>query len=128
MPFGPCQNVAARDGNRRAKMPRQTTLKSIRKFCVVTALLTMMFGLPAGAAYAQDYPSKGVSLIVPYPAGGGVDAVGRLVAQKLTEALGQQVLVLNRPGAGSVIGVRDGAKAAPDGYTILMLVTGASLP
>jgi tripartite-type tricarboxylate transporter receptor subunit TctC len=46
----------------------------------------------------------------------------------LTEALGQQVLVLNRPGAGSVIGVRDGAKAAPDGYTILMLVTGASLP
>ena len=109
-------------------MPRQTTQKPIRKLCVAAALLAMMFGLPTVAAFAQDYPSKTVSLIVPYPAGGGVDAVGRLVAQKLTEALNQQVLVINRPGAGSVIGVRDGAKAAPDGYTLLMLVTGASLP
>jgi tripartite-type tricarboxylate transporter receptor subunit TctC len=81
-----------------------------------------------GAATAEDYPARQVSLIVPYPAGGGVDTVGRVVAQKLTEALNQQVLVINRPGAGSVIGVRDGAKAAPDGYTLLMLVTGASLP
>ncbi|HMJ40805.1 MAG TPA: hypothetical protein VK522_00780 [Pseudolabrys sp.] len=85
-------------------MPRQTTLKPIRKLCVAAALLAMTVGLPAGAAFAQDYPSKTVSLIVPYPAGGGVDAVGRLVAQKLTEALNQQVLVINRPGAGSVIG------------------------
>ncbi|HZL31548.1 MAG TPA: tripartite tricarboxylate transporter substrate-binding protein [Pseudolabrys sp.] len=79
-------------------------------------------------AAAEDYPARTVSLIVPYPAGGGVDTVGRVLAQKLTEALGGQVLVINRPGAGSVIGVRDGAKAAPDGYTLLMLVTGASLP
>jgi len=83
---------------------------------------------PLAPAQAEDYPNRQVSLIVPFPAGGGVDTVGRVIAQKLTEALGQQVLVINRPGAGSVIGVRDGAKATPDGYTILMLVTGASLP
>ena len=80
------------------------------------------------SAHAADYPARPINLIVPYPAGGGVDTVGRVIAQKLGERLGQQVLVVNRPGAGSVIGVRDAARSAPDGYTILMLVTGASLP
>jgi tripartite-type tricarboxylate transporter receptor subunit TctC len=84
--------------------------------------------IAAGSSHAADYPSKTVSLIVPYPAGGGVDTVGRVIAQKLSEKLGKQVIVVNRPGAGSVIGVRDAARSAPDGYTILMLVTGASLP
>jgi tripartite-type tricarboxylate transporter receptor subunit TctC len=79
-------------------------------------------------AHGEDYPSRPISLIVPYPAGGGVDTVGRVIAQKLGERLGQQVLVVNRPGAGSVIGVRDAVRSAPDGYTLLMLVTGASLP
>src|SRR5450631_779601 len=95
---------------------------------IASALVAATFSFLVGASAAQDYPSRTVNLIVPYPAGGGVDTVGRVVAQKLTEALNQQVLVLNRPGAGSVIGVRDGAKATPDGYTLLMLVTGASLP
>jgi tripartite-type tricarboxylate transporter receptor subunit TctC len=89
-------------------------------------LLAALIGLPS--AHAQDYPARPISLIVPYPAGGGVDTVGRVIAQKLGEGLGQQVLVVNRPGAGSMIGVRDAARSAPDGYTILMLVTGASLP
>src|SRR6185437_8610566 len=84
--------------------------------------------LSAGLAQAEDYPARTISLIVPYPAGGGVDTVGRVIANKLSEGLGQQVIVVNRPGAGSVIGVRDAARSAPDGYTILMLVTGASLP
>ena len=79
-------------------------------------------------ATADDYPNRVVELIVPFPPGGGVDTEGRVIAQKLSEALGKQVIVVNKPGAGSVIGVRDAAKAAPDGYTILMLVTGASLP
>lgn len=105
-------------------MPRHIAFKR----ATVAAALALTFGFSPGIARAQDYPSHTVSLIVPFPAGGGVDTVGRVVAQKLTDALGQQVLVLNRPGAGSVIGVRDGAKAAPDGYTLLMLVTGASLP
>lgn len=107
-------------------MPRSTNLATKSKAAL--APLALAFSLLTGAAAAQDYPTKGINLIVPFPAGGGVDVVGRVVAQKLGDALGQQVLVLNRPGAGSVIGVRDGAKAAPDGYTILMLVTGASLP
>src|ERR1051326_6785632 len=81
-----------------------------------------------GLARAEDYPSRTVSLVVAFPAGGGVDTVGRVVAQKLTDALGQQVIVVNRPGAGSVIGTRDVARAQPDGYTLLLLVTGAGLP
>ena len=90
------------------------------------ALFAGCMGLTS--AHAADYPARPINLIVPYPAGGGVDTVGRVIAQKLGERLGQQVLVVNRPGAGSVIGVRDASRSAPDGYTILMLVTGASLP
>ena len=69
-----------------------------------------------------------MTLVVPYPAGGGVDTVGRVIAAKLSAQLGQQVIVENRPGAGSVIGARTVAKAAPDGYTLLMMVTGVGLP
>jgi tripartite-type tricarboxylate transporter receptor subunit TctC len=80
------------------------------------------------AAGAQTYPSRPITLIVPYPPGGGVDAMGRMVAQKLSLALGQQFIIENRPGAGGVIGTRAAAKAAPDGYTLVMMVTGISLP
>jgi len=86
------------------------------------------FAFAPGAAPAADYPDHVIQLIVPFAAGGGVDTVGRIVAQKLSDALGQQVIVVNKPGAGSVIGVRDASHAKPDGYTFLMLVTGASLP
>jgi len=65
---------------------------------------------------------------VPYPPGGGVDAMGRLVAQKLSLALGQQFIIENRPGAGGVIGTRAAAKTAPDGYTLVMMVSLISLP
>jgi tripartite-type tricarboxylate transporter receptor subunit TctC len=99
--------------------------KSAAVFLLAAAAIICFQFKPAAA---EDYPNRVVSLIVPYPPGGGVDTVGRVIAQKLTEALGQNVLVVNRPGAGSVIGVRDGAKATPDGYTLLLLVTGASLP
>ena len=67
---------------------------------------------------AEDYPVRPITLIVPYPSGGGADAMGRIVAQKLSPALGQQVTVENRPGAGAVIGTRAAAKSAPDGYTL----------
>jgi len=80
------------------------------------------------SALGEDYPARPVTLIVPFPPGGGVDTVGRVIAAKLSTALGQQVVVENRAGAGSVIGIRAGAKAAPDGYTILMATTGASAP
>ena len=80
-----------------------------------------------GPAVADDYPSRPVTLIIPFPPGGGVDTVGRVIAARLTAALGQQVVVENRAGAGSVIGIRAAAKATPDGYTILMGTTGASV-
>ena len=89
------------------------------------------FGVALAAcapAAAEDYPSRSLTLIVPFPAGGGVDTVGRVIAAKLATVLGQQVIVENRAGAGSVIGMRAGARAAPDGYTILMATTGASVP
>ena len=73
---------------------------------------------------AQEYPTRQITLIVPYPAGGGVDAMARIVGEKLTAALGQQVIVENRGGGGGNIGTRAVAKAAPDGYTLLLGHTG----
>jgi len=70
-------------------------------------------------AHAQAYPTKPIRLIVPYPPGGGTDIVSRLLAQKLTDALGQQVVIDNRGGANAIIGTELGAKASPDGYTLL---------
>jgi tripartite-type tricarboxylate transporter receptor subunit TctC len=93
---------------------------------IALAALAAMAG--ASPAFADDYPSHPVTLIIPFPPGGGVDTVGRVIAAGLTQALGQQVVVENRPGAGSVIGTRAAAKATPDGYTILMAGTGGSLP
>jgi tripartite-type tricarboxylate transporter receptor subunit TctC len=92
-----------------------------------SALVLALIGAPLSQAHAEDYPTKPIILIVPYPPGGGVDLIGRLVAQKLTAALGQQVIVENRGGAGGVIGTRDLAKAAPDGYTIGVGASGNSL-
>jgi tripartite-type tricarboxylate transporter receptor subunit TctC len=108
-------------------MTRQTSLALVKKTLFAVALVAAAFCLPYRPAMAEEYPSRLVTLVVPYPAGGGVDLVGRLIAQKLTDALGQQVLVENRPGAGSVIGARYVAKSAPDGYTLLLMVTGVSL-
>jgi len=91
------------------------------------ALFATLVGAPLGAASAQDYPSHPITLIVPYPPGGGVDLIGRLVGQRLSAALGQQVVVENRGGAGGMIGTRDIAKSTPDGYTIGVVLTGMSL-
>jgi tripartite-type tricarboxylate transporter receptor subunit TctC len=81
-------------------------------------------GAALGAAVAADYPTRAITLIVPYPAGGGVDAMARVVAQKLSEALHQQIVVENRGGAGGTIGTRLVARAVPDGYTLLLGHTG----
>ena len=105
-------------------MARRT--KTIQSATITASLIVTFFLLPM--ASAQEYPAHAVTLVVPYPAGGGVDTVGRVIAAKLSAQLGQQVIVENRPGAGSVIGARTVAKAAPDGYTILMMVTGVGLP
>jgi len=102
---------------------RRDILTSFATFSLLATLLTV----PPNPALAQDYPTRPITMIVPYPAGGGVDAMGRIVGQKLSDALGQQVVIENRGGAGGMIGTRDAAKSAPDGYTIVMLLTGISL-
>jgi tripartite-type tricarboxylate transporter receptor subunit TctC len=101
----------------------------IRIIVATLAVGAVVVGLWAqiGPAAAQDYPNRPITMIVPYPPGGGVDVMGRLMGQKLSLALGQQVVIENRGGAGGMIGTRDAARAAPDGYTIVMLLTGISL-
>jgi len=83
-------------------------------------LLASALALPAAAQSPAAYPSRPVRLVVPFPPGGPLDIVGRTIAQKLTEAWGQSVVVDNRPGAGGNIGADLVAKSPPDGYTILM--------
>ncbi len=80
----------------------------------------------AGAAHAQaDYPSKPVKIIVPSAPGGGTDIAARVLAQALSQSMGQQFYIENRPGAGNMIGIEAAARSAPDGYTLLM--TGSTL-
>jgi tripartite-type tricarboxylate transporter receptor subunit TctC len=80
--------------------------------------------LPAGYAVAQTYPAKPVRIIVALAPGGGVDTTARIVGQKLTEAWGQQIVIENRPGAGGTIAAEAVARAAPDGYTLLVNSSG----
>lgn len=79
-----------------------------------------LVALVAGPAQAQDYPTKTIRLIAPFAPGGSVDIVGRILAQKMTESLGQTVVVENKPGASGMIGADMVAKSAPDGYTLLV--------
>ena len=79
--------------------------------------------LAAGAAMAQGYPEKSITMIAPFPAGGSVDLIARAVAQQLSDIWGQSVIVVNRPGAGGNIGAEIVARASPDGYTLLMGTT-----
>jgi tripartite-type tricarboxylate transporter receptor subunit TctC len=88
----------------------------------ICAGLATLLAIPDGA-YAQTYPAKTVRLVAAYPAGGSVDVVARLLGQKLGEALGQQFIVDNRAGASGNIGADYVAKAAPDGYTLLLSST-----
>src|SRR5215469_1326082 len=75
-------------------------------------------------APAQPYPTRQITLVVPFAPGGPADFLGRLVGQKLSEDLGQQVVIDNRPGANTIIGAQAVAKAKPDGYTILLAIDG----
>ncbi len=86
--------------------------------------VALVLALCAGGAPAQSYPAKPVRLIVPFPPGSGVDIVSRIVSPRLGEALGQQLVVDNRSGAGGIVGAEVAAKAAPDGYNLFMATAG----
>ena len=86
----------------------------------LTLFLALVFALSCGGAYAQNYPSRPIRLVVPYPPGGPLDIMARAIGQKLTEAWNQPVVVDNRPGAGGNIGADLVAKSPADGYTLLM--------
>ena len=93
----------------------------MRRFALALVLAT------ATTALAQSYPNRPIRLVVPFPAGGGVDTMARIVGTKLSERIGQPVLVEHRPGAGGTLGADAVAKAAPDGHTVLITVNGLSI-
>jgi tripartite-type tricarboxylate transporter receptor subunit TctC len=100
--------------------------RAARRRLVQAAILAsgLMLAVPAMAqsASTQNWPSRPVRVVVPYPPGGVSDAVTRLVMQKLAERIGQPVVVENRPGANGMIGSDNVAKSAPDGYSLLVVV------
>ena len=93
-----------------------------RRAAFVLAIATCLAPL---SATAQSWPSRSITLVVPFAAGGGTDAIGRVIAEKLSARLGQPVVVENKAGAASAIGTAYAAKAAPDGYTLLMTTNSA---
>jgi tripartite-type tricarboxylate transporter receptor subunit TctC len=95
---------------------KSTTLR-VCGFAVALALAAVF----AGAAAAQSYPARPVRLIIPFSPGGAADVPGRILGDRLTKVLGQQVVIENRPGAGSTIGAEAAAKSPPDGYTLFMI-------
>jgi tripartite-type tricarboxylate transporter receptor subunit TctC len=94
----------------------------VRRRAFILALGGAVMILPATAA-AESFPTRPIRLVVPYPAGGGTDIVGRILGQKLHESLGQPIVIDNRGGAGGTIGTALAAKSAPDGYTLLLVPT-----
>src|SRR4051794_22960286 len=84
------------------------------------AAVSAAFALASGSALAQAWPEKPISLVVPFPPGGTTDVLARALADKLSQSLGQTVIVESKPGAGATLGADYVAKAKPDGYTLLM--------
>src|SRR5215813_9043002 len=96
-------------------MAVSTVVRSARSFATWCCALCVL-----SSAFGQSYPTKPIRLIVPNPAGGGVDILARAIGQPLSERLAQSVVVENRPGAGGTIGIGVLAKSPPDGYTLGM--------
>jgi tripartite-type tricarboxylate transporter receptor subunit TctC len=101
-------------------MPRRRTLLATSVAALATGLIAATVGLGSSTAAAQAYPDRPIRLMVPYAAGGGTDAVARVIAQGMTQQLGQQLVVENNGTAGGNLATAQAAKAEPDGYTLLM--------
>jgi tripartite-type tricarboxylate transporter receptor subunit TctC len=97
---------------------------NLRTHALVQAALVLVAAILGAPALAQDYPTRPITLVVPYAAGGGNDAMARTVADTMSRVLGQQIVVENRAGAGGTIATRQVAKSAPDGYTLVIGGTG----
>jgi tripartite-type tricarboxylate transporter receptor subunit TctC len=93
----------------------------------MSKIIAVALALFAGTSLAQDYPTKPITMIAPFPPGGVADIVGRPLAASMEKALKQPVLVVNRAGAGGAVGTTAAARAAPDGYTILMSLSSISI-
>src|SRR5437867_2726040 len=92
---------------------------------IILAFISLLSSASTSQAFAAEaYPAKTIRLIVPFPPGGPADALARLVGDKLSTSLGKPIVVDNRPGAGGNIGMELGAKAAPDGYTLVLAPAG----
>ena len=90
-------------------------------FCAAT-----LFGLSVAQvdAQAQNFPNRSITLVIPFAPGGSTSIVGRVIADKMSELLGEKIVVDNRPGAGGTVGTKAVAKSEPDGYTLLLGYTG----
>lgn len=96
------------------------TISKCLSTLALAAILAASAALATSTARADDYPSRPIKLIVPYAAGGGADSVARIVAKRVSETIGQPIIIENRGGAGSIIGTEVVQKADPDGYTLLL--------
>src|SRR4051812_22495162 len=96
-------------GNRRPSIRGNTMKGTLRRLLTVALLV-----IGSSFAHAQDYPSRVITMIIPFPPGGSTDVLGRVLAETMTKSLGQQVIVQNAGGAGGTIGVGQAARAAPD--------------
>jgi tripartite-type tricarboxylate transporter receptor subunit TctC len=90
-------------------------------------IIALAFSLGAIAAQAADYPTRPITLVVPYAAGGGNDVIARIVAEKMSQSLGQSIVIENRGGAGGTIATRQVAKSEPDGYTLLIATSSLAI-
>ena len=108
-------------------MTNERTVTLRRLSCIATALAAAALAVTASGAAAQNYPNRPVRLVVPFPPGGAVDTIARVITPALSERLREQIVVDNRGGANAIIGTDIVAKAPPDGYTLLIEPAGHAI-